>query len=321
MTLADIHETCHLNFHSSISQSRNDRSFSDVLIRAGDKEFYCHAVHLAGRSDYFKAALDKVWIKKREDGLAELDLSQFEEETVESMIEFIYTGKVDFAANGEVSKIAEAADYLLMPDLFELCLARVGETPSEAVAMFAMAFNLGKTRLAVECISIFPADWTEINSICGFDEEMIQFVILSLRIPDTDRWTILLKWTEARCANAPDSRLPLLYNVFTISLIILGSRRAIRKHAPVLFQFSELEFDTLVKPVIDSIVDVNLKDTFFTSVEEFRQLSRFVSFQAISMSKIIYSPQVFKQISEYLIRLTLLGLFFKSSEEMILPVK
>jgi hypothetical protein len=39
--------------------------------------------------------------------------------------------------------------------LFELCLARVGEFPSEAVAMFAMAFSLGKMKFAVDCIEIF----------------------------------------------------------------------------------------------------------------------------------------------------------------------
>jgi hypothetical protein len=145
-------------------------------------------------------------------------LSQFGQETVESVIEFIYTGKIEFKGDGEVSKIAEAADYLLMPDLFELCLARVCEFPSEAVAMFAMAFNLEKIRLAVECISIFPTDWTEDGSIEALCEEMIRFVILSVRIPDTERWKILLEWTEARCANDPDSRMPLLYNVFTVSL-------------------------------------------------------------------------------------------------------
>jgi hypothetical protein len=185
----------------------------------GDKEFYCHAFLLALQSDYFKAALDKVWVKKRADGLAELDLSQFDEETVESLIEFIYTGKIEFKGNGDVSKIAEAADYLLMPDLFELCLARVGEFPSEAVAMFAMAFSLGKTRLAIDCISIFPAERTENEKINTFDEEMIQFVILSMpKAPDTDRWSILIKWTKARSAADPDSRLPLLFRVlFSIS--------------------------------------------------------------------------------------------------------
>jgi hypothetical protein len=101
-----------------------------------------------------------------------------------------------------------------MPDLFELCLARVGEFPSEAVAMFAMAFSLGKSRLAVDCISIFPSAWTENESIDTFDEEMIQFIILSLhKEPDTDRWKILLEWTEARSAADPDSRWPLLFRV------------------------------------------------------------------------------------------------------------
>jgi hypothetical protein len=114
MTSDSIQETCRLKFLSKISQFRYDRSFADVLIRVGDQEFYCHAVHLAAQSDYFKAALDKVWIKKREDGLAELDLSQFDEEAVESVIEFIYTGMVGFEGNGDISKIAEVADYLLI---------------------------------------------------------------------------------------------------------------------------------------------------------------------------------------------------------------
>jgi hypothetical protein len=208
-----IQQKCHLKFLSKLSQARNDRSFADVCLRVGDKEFYCHAFLLALQSDYFKAALDKVWIKKREDGLAELDLSQFEEATVKLVIEFIYTGKIVFSVNGEVSKIAEAADYLLMPELFELCLARVGEFPSEAVAMFAMAVSLGKTRIAFDCISIFPPAWTENETIESFDEEMIRFIILSLRIPDTERWNILLRWTKARSTTDPDSRWPLLFRV------------------------------------------------------------------------------------------------------------
>lgn len=57
--------------------------------------------------------------------MAELDLSQFEKETVESVIAFLYSGKIEFKGNGDISKLAEAADYLLMPDLFELCLSFV----------------------------------------------------------------------------------------------------------------------------------------------------------------------------------------------------
>jgi hypothetical protein len=213
MTSDSIQQTCHLKFLSKLSQARNNRSFTDVCLRVGDKEFYCHAFLLVLQSDYFKAALDKVWIKKREDGLAELDLSQFEEETVKSLLEFIYTGKFEFTVNGDISKIAEAADYLLMPELFELCLARVGEFPTEAVAMFAMALSLGKSGLAVDCISIFPPSWTENESIETLDEEMIRFIILSLRIPDTERWNILLRWTKARSTTDPDSRWPLLFRV------------------------------------------------------------------------------------------------------------
>jgi hypothetical protein len=71
---------------------------------------------------------------------------------------------------------------------------------------------------------------------------------------------------------------------------------------------------------MDSIVDKELKAVLSSSVNEFLQHSVFVSNPAISMSSIIDSSQVFKQISEYVFNLILLGLFFKLSEEMNLLV-
>lgn len=72
--------------------------------------------------------------------------------------------------------------------------------------MFVLAFKLGKTRLAVRCISIFPLCWTENTSIGSVDDEMIKFIILSLhKHPDIERWNILLKWTEARSDEDPNS--------------------------------------------------------------------------------------------------------------------
>jgi hypothetical protein len=159
MAISDIKDTCHRKFLSNIYKTRNDRSFADVLIRVGEKEFFCHAVHLAAQSDYFTAALGRVWINKREDGFAELELSQFEKETVEAVLEFIYSGKIEFKGDGDISKIAEAADYLLMPDLFELCVGSISKFSSEVIPMYAMLIKLRKTRLAVECLSIFSPDF------------------------------------------------------------------------------------------------------------------------------------------------------------------
>jgi hypothetical protein len=59
-----------------------------------------------------------------------------------------------------------------------------------------------------------------------------------------------------------------------------------------------------VKPVLDSIVDTNLKAVFSSSVNEFLQHSVFGSHPAASMSAIIDSSQVFKQISEYVFNLS-----------------
>jgi hypothetical protein len=209
-----INKTRYPEFLSRVSISRTDRSFADVLIRVGEKEFFCHAVYLASQSDYFRTALDKVWIKKREDGLAELDLSQFEHETVDSVIGFIYSGKVGFSGKGAISKIEEAADFLLMPVLFELCLEGIRQFPSEAVPMFVMAVKLGNIRAAVKCIKSLSFDWTKSESIKTLDEEMIRIVILATsKDPDTERWKILMKWANAKCTADPDSRATLLYRV------------------------------------------------------------------------------------------------------------
>jgi hypothetical protein len=214
MTRDYISKTMAPDFLSRQSLSRTDRSFADVLIRVGEKEFYCHAFLLAAQSEYFKTALDKVWIKKRGDGLAELDLSQFEQETVDSVIEFIYSGKVGFSGNGAISKIAEAADYLLIPVLFELCLEGVGEFTSEVVPMFVMAAKLENIRAAMNCIKSLPTDWNESESIKTLDERMIRLIIIcSSKDPDTERWKILLKWADAKCTDDQDSRATLLYRV------------------------------------------------------------------------------------------------------------
>jgi hypothetical protein len=120
LSIYNIQENKYPEYLSNVSLSRQGRSFTDVLIRVGEKEFYIHAFLLAAQSEYFKTDLNKVWINNREDGLAELILSKFEQETVESVIEFIYSGKVGFSGKGAISKISKAADYLLMPVLFEL---------------------------------------------------------------------------------------------------------------------------------------------------------------------------------------------------------
>jgi hypothetical protein len=141
------------------------------------------------------------------DRLAELVLSQFEKETVEAIIEFIYSGKIEFKGDWDIIKIAEAADFLLMPALFELCLGGIGEFSSEAVSMFAMLFKLGKMRLAYDCISVFAPDWSKSKSIDTLSQEEIQFIILSMRkSQDTELWNILLEWTEARSIDDPESR-------------------------------------------------------------------------------------------------------------------
>jgi hypothetical protein len=72
---------------------------------------------------------------------------------------------------------------------------------------------------------------------------------------------------------------------------------------------------------VKSIVDVGLKAAFSASVEDFLLSSRFDSIQAASLSKITDLSQVFKQITEYVLDLILLGLFSKQSEGIILRVK
>jgi hypothetical protein len=69
-----------------------------------------------------------------------------------------------------------------------------------------------------------------------------------------------------------------------------------KKQVPDLFRFTVFEFKNHIKPIVDSIVDKDLKDTFSSSVDEFLL---FVSYPAISMSAIIDSNHVFKKITEY----------------------
>jgi hypothetical protein len=79
------------------------------------------------------------------------------------------------------------------------------------VSVFVMAIKLGKNRLALECVKIFPLGWTD--SIVALTEEMIRFVVLYLTGPDMDRWQILLKWAGAKYPDDMDSKVNLLCDV------------------------------------------------------------------------------------------------------------
>lgn len=81
---------------SKFSKMVNNPERADVIVRVkGDENLYAHASILAlvSSSQFFETALSKAWNQNSEE--YEIDLTEFDKDTVLKVLEFIYTSDID----------------------------------------------------------------------------------------------------------------------------------------------------------------------------------------------------------------------------------
>jgi len=81
---------------------------SDVTVTAGDQSFQCHKVQLASRSDVLAAMFSH---NMKENSNGEVRINDFEADTVNDFINFMYEGKVDDTAQYNLNLLRIADKY------------------------------------------------------------------------------------------------------------------------------------------------------------------------------------------------------------------
>ena len=96
---------------------RNDGDFNDVTIRAGAESIPANRMVLACYSKFFESMF---LLQLKEKNQNTMEIKGFDGQAVKSVIEFIYTGKIDINANNVMTLLC-TADYLLIDDVKKLC--------------------------------------------------------------------------------------------------------------------------------------------------------------------------------------------------------
>ena len=99
------------------NSNRNDGNFNDVTIQAGAESIPANRMVLACYSKFFKSMFLSQ-LKERYQNTVEI--KEFDGQFIKSVIEYIYTGKIDINTNN-VMKLLGTADFLQVDEVKKMC--------------------------------------------------------------------------------------------------------------------------------------------------------------------------------------------------------
>lgn len=102
-----------------LSEAFTSGEFSDVTLVCGDKQFPCHKFVLSARSDVFKAMFSHENTKEGQTNTVEI--TDTEPDTLEQLLRYLYSDKLDCDMPNLASSLMRAADKYNIPRLKSLC--------------------------------------------------------------------------------------------------------------------------------------------------------------------------------------------------------
>ena len=122
---------------------RDDQTFSDVVVVAGDREFPCHRAILAASSEYFKVALTT---DIREARGRRITLHDVSEEVFSTLLDYVYGGKYVLTEEN-LFDVWKAADMLQITVINDQCMGLFKEFCSTKMSVNNCVDYFCKVRL------------------------------------------------------------------------------------------------------------------------------------------------------------------------------
>ncbi|XP_078486239.1 kelch-like protein 12 [Ciona intestinalis] len=118
-----VEEQTHNIDHSSdllqfANESRQDGCFNDIIIRVGEKNIPANKMVLSCYSKYFNTMFNTEMKEKYKDVV---EVHGVDVESVEKLVDFMYTGKININTNNVCDFLA-VSDFLQMPSVRKLCI-------------------------------------------------------------------------------------------------------------------------------------------------------------------------------------------------------
>lgn len=128
----------------TMNSFRKSNTFCDVVLIVDDHRLQAHKVVLAASSPFFKAKFTSDLTREKASDELEVNIPDFEPDTVEELLNFIYTGEVGLTEHNAIELFA-VADYYDIPNLKETCaeFLIISLKPSNCLSMqiFAERFR------------------------------------------------------------------------------------------------------------------------------------------------------------------------------------
>jgi hypothetical protein len=122
---------------TTLRQMWLDTAFSDCVLECGERKFNCHRAVLGTASPVWRAALEGDFRERKE---AKIVITDVEPSVVESLLRYVYIGKLDGADTAAILPLAHRYD---MPELVGLCVrTMVKQINAQSVAKVVSAVNL-----------------------------------------------------------------------------------------------------------------------------------------------------------------------------------
>ncbi|XP_023340926.1 speckle-type POZ protein B [Eurytemora carolleeae] len=146
--------------------------FTDMTIVCDQKEFHCHKFILAARSEVFAAMLRHEFLEKQN---SRVDVKEIDSETMELLLNYIYTGQVQDFNRVSVVDLFKAADRYRLDDLKHLCEEELIERveASNAADILSLAHKYNAQPLKSFSLAMISRNVEEVMRSPGW-KELIQ---------------------------------------------------------------------------------------------------------------------------------------------------
>uniref|UniRef100_A0A1A8PHY7 Kelch-like 24 n=1 Tax=Nothobranchius rachovii TaxID=451742 RepID=A0A1A8PHY7_9TELE len=215
----------------NLDSFRNDDLFTDVVIKAGGKEFRCHRAVLAACSPYFKAMFTNNY---RERNSLTIEISGIDRKMMEILLSFIYTGHATIEPEN-VPPLYEASNLFQIKQLGDACVQFIAEQqdPCNCLGFLRFAEIYSLDNLVSACLRYARENFTEVLQ----HEEFLDLKPKELkRVIDSDELCVckeeyvfeaVMRWVNHNVDKRMSSlrellglvRLPLLHPTYFVQVV------------------------------------------------------------------------------------------------------
>ena len=105
------------NFFERLMEYRFSKTFTDLTIKIGEREFHVHKIVLVDASPVLNAMISERWLK---DDILEFKAEVVDPEIFEDLLNFLYINKIQLTPKN-VKLFVKAAHFLDVSGLLRLC--------------------------------------------------------------------------------------------------------------------------------------------------------------------------------------------------------